>query len=131
MIWDPLHELVTLHDRVSRRHGQGDASWVPPVDLLETSEAFVLVAELPGFKAADVTITATAGTLVLAGERPLLAPAPERFLRIERSSGRFSRSFAFGEDIDVEAITATFERGLLTIRVPKASATRHARIVIR
>lgn len=131
MIWDPLHELVSLHDRVNRRHGQGDAAWTPPVDLLETHDAFVLVAELPGFKAADVTVTATAGTLILTGERPPVVPAPERFLRIERGSGRFSRSFTFGEDIDVEAITATFERGLLTIRVPKASAGRHAHIVIR
>lgn len=131
MIWDPLHDLVALHDRVNRRHGQGDAAWMPAVDLLETNEAFVLVAELPGFKVPDVTITATAGTLVLAGERPPAAPAPDRFLRIERGSGRFSRSFTFGEDIDVDGITATFERGLLTIRVPKASAGRHARIVIR
>jgi HSP20 family protein len=128
MNWDPLHQLATLHRRVDQRHIAGDASWTPAVDLLETHEAFILVAELPGFQADDVTIEATAGTLLLAGER---SPAPGRFLRIERGSGSFARRFEFGEDIVVDAITATFERGLLTIRVPKASASHHARIVIR
>jgi HSP20 family protein len=130
MDWDPLHELVALRDRSSRRPSQPDGAWTPNVDLLETEAAFVLVAELPGLKDGDLEITATSDGLVLAGQRRVLAPPAQRFLRMERGHGRFSRAFAFGEPIDVSGIKAHFDRGLLTITVPKAAPAPDRRITI-
>jgi HSP20 family protein len=130
MNWDPLHELVALHERATRRSAGEESAWAPSVDLLETGEAFLIVVELPGIAAGDFSITASANGLVLSGQRPATIPAPKRFLRMERGHGRFSRSFSFGEPIDPAAVKATFERGLLQVCVPKAGRIEE-RIAIR
>jgi HSP20 family protein len=129
MNWDPLHELVALQER-SRQPIPPDAAWTPSVDMLETRDAFVIVVELPGARAEHLSITATQDGVVLSGERPAPAPPPQRFLRVERGYGRFSRAFNFAEPVDVNAIGAKFERGLLTITVPKAYPASEHRINI-
>lgn len=131
MNWDPLHDLVALHERGERRPPGGDGAWTPLVDLLETDAAFLIVAELPGLGSDDFTITATADRLVLAGTRRAAGPTPRRFLRLERGHGRFSRSFAFASPIDVRGVAAHFDAGLLQITVPKASAGGDRRIEVR
>lgn len=130
MNWDTLHDLVALRERASRRPSQPDAAWSPSVDLLETATAFLLVAELPGLASDDFRVSATHDGLILAGERRSTGPAPQRFLRLERGHGRFSRAFSFGQAIDANAIVATFERGLLTITVPKLDVPADRRIRI-
>ncbi len=131
MNWDPLHDLVALHERGERRPPSGDGAWMPLVDLLETDGAFLIVAELPGLGADDFTITATADRLVLSGARRSAGTAAQRFLRLERGQGRFSRSFAFASPIDARAISAHFDAGLLQITVPKANGGSDRRIEVR
>jgi HSP20 family protein len=118
MNWDPLHELLALHERTARRVSPQDSGWMPNVDLLETEAAFVIVAELPGFGPDDFAITATADGLTLSGQR---APVEgtTRYLRMERGQGRFTRSFVFGEPVSANDIRASFDEGVLTVTVPK------------
>lgn len=130
MNWDTLHDLVALRERATRRPSQPDAAWSPNVDLLETATAFLLVAELPGLGADDFRVSATGDGLVLTGQRRTSSPAPQRYLRLERGHGRFSRAFSFGQAIDANAIVASFERGLLTITIPKADVPSDRRITI-
>src|SRR6476646_4847313 len=106
--WDPLRDLLALHEQLGHLVGTDAPGWTPPVDLYETAGEYVLTAELPG----------------LAGEQ-IDIPC-EQFHRVERGHGRFSRAFALPEIIDVEAITADLKDGILTITIPKA-ADRGAR----
>jgi HSP20 family protein len=130
MNWDSLHELVALRDRATRRQPTADSAWTPSVDLLDTAAAFFIVVELPGIDAADFSINAAGNKVVIAGGRQPVDPPPLRYLRMERGYGRFSRVFSFDEPVNTGAITASFDRGLLTVTIPKGLATADRRITI-
>lgn len=127
--WDPLRDLLALHEQLGHLVGADAPGWTPPVDLYETPDAFVLSAELPGLSRDDIEIHAEDMRITLRGAR---AASPgreipcEQFHRVERGHGRFSRTFALPEPIDVDAITADLKDGVLTITVPK-SANRGTR----
>src|SRR5918997_965189 len=91
--------------------GQTDQSrrWVPPVDLVEAEDHFVLKADLPGLSEADVSIEVQDGTLTISGERSAEHESHERgWYRIERSFGSFSRSLTLPDGVDPDAISAQF-----------------------
>lgn len=117
--WDPLHDLLTLQERIDCLSGE-TSGWAPPVDLCETSDRYQLVVELPGLARDDVHIRVQQNTLTVEGERPAASDARrELYHRVERGHGRFSRSFRLREPIDAEAITADLREGVLNITVPK------------
>lgn len=129
MVWDPIHDLIGYGDRDIERHA--NRGWVPPVDIYETADHYVLVAELPGFGPTDFTVSATAGSVTLSGSRPPLDVGAPQFLRIERGQGDFSRTFSFPEAISMPGIEADLREGLLTVIVPKAAFVAPQRIDIR
>lgn len=131
MTWDPLHELLHVHTRGSDWRQRSAAGWLPPVDLHETPAAFVMVAELPGFGPADVQVNATVSSLTLSGHRPTPEAPGDQYLRMERGQGPFSRTFEFREAIDPAGITAEFDRGLLTVTIPKSRSLQSRRIDVR
>lgn len=105
--------------------------WLPPVDIRESDEAFVFTAELAGLDKEDVEITVEDGILTLKGERLFNEADEEKnYRRIERAYGTFSRSFTLPSAVDAERIEATFENGLLTVRVPKAEVAKARKITI-
>jgi HSP20 family protein len=130
MNWDPLRGMVTLRGRPGRHPPLGEAAWIPSVDLLEAESSFLIIVELAGLGASDFSLTTSGNGLTLSGERPAPAGPAEGFIRLERGHGRFSRTFSFAEPVDVDAMQATFERGLLRITVPKARGADRRRIVI-
>ena len=95
MSWDTLRDLVALHERTFSGEPMVGTSWVPAVDLHETAERYILVAELPGVRLSDFEIAATATTVTVAGIRPAMAVDAVQYLRVERGQGRFSRTFSF------------------------------------
>ena len=121
--WDPLRDLLTLHDQLGQLVGADAPGWTPPVDLYETAREFVLTAELPGLSRDDIEIHAEDFRIVIRGARrttPGRDVPCEQFHRVERGHGRFSRAFALPEAIDVERISADLKDGLLTVTIPKA-----------
>ena len=67
--WDPIRDLLAIQQRLDR-FAPGPAGWTPPVDLLETPDAYVVMAELPGVEREDLTISMhDDGRLTVAGER--------------------------------------------------------------
>jgi HSP20 family protein len=132
--WDPLRDLLALHEQIGQLVGTDAPGWTPPVDLYETSGGFVLMAELPGLTRDQIEIHAEEGRLVLRGERTSGPGAPgshvscEQYHRVERGHGRFSRAFALPEPIDVEGVTADLKDGLLTVTIPKAGGRGTRRI---
>ena len=105
--------------------------WVPAMDLTEADDHFVLKADLPGLTDDDVSIEVQDGTLTIAGERRAEHVSREKgWHRIERSFGRFSRALALPEGINPDAVTAEFDKGVLTVRIPKPEERKPRRITI-
>ncbi len=89
-------------------------------DIRDTGDAYVLEADLPGFKKDDINIELGDGNMTIRAERH--SEAEEKgeggYLRQERSYGSFSRSFST-EGVDVNAMQAKFNDGVLTLTMPK------------
>jgi len=113
--------------------GQTDQGrrWVPPVDLVEAEDHFVLKADLPGLAEGDVNIEVQDGTLTISGERAAEHEEREKgWYRIERSFGRFSRSLTLPDGVDPDRIAASFDHGVLEVRIPKPEQRKPRRIEI-
>jgi HSP20 family protein len=105
--------------------------WMPAMDLVETGDHFVLRADLPGMSEADIKLEVEDGVLVLSGERKdEHETKKEGFHRVERAFGTFSRSLTLPKGIDPEAVTASFDRGVLEVRIPKPEERKPRRISI-
>ena len=117
--WDPLRDLLALQEGIGQLVNADAPGWTPPVDLYETPSAYVLTAELAGLPRHAVDIHAEEHRIVIRGERTDTT-ACDRYHQIERGHGRFSRTFALPEVIDVDAVTADLKDGLLTVTIPKA-----------
>ncbi len=119
----------TLFDVADERGGI--QRWVPPMDLLEAEDHFVLKADLPGLGEDDVSIEIQDGTLTVAGERKAEHESTERgWHRVERTFGRFSRSLTLPEGVDPEGVSAAFDKGVLEVRIPKPEQRKPRRIAI-
>ena len=120
--WDPLRDLLALHEQIEHLAGPDAPRWSPLVDLYETAGAYVLTAELPGLSRDEIEIQAEEFRIVIRGERRG-APAGdvhcERFHHVERGHGRFSRAFSLPDVIDVDSVSADLKDGLLTVTLPK------------
>jgi HSP20 family protein len=128
--WDPLQDLLALHERLNRLAGDNAPGWVPPVDLYETADHYVISVELPGLSREDFQIGVQDGKVVLKGQRPPRHAENEQFHRVERGHGQFSRSFALPQPIDETSIAADLRDGVLTVTIPKL-AQRPRRIEVR
>jgi HSP20 family protein len=129
--WDPLRDLLALHEQLGHLVGTDAPGWTPPVDLYETAGEFVLSAELPGLTREQIEIHAEDGRITIRGARTTTVGREiscEQYHRVERGHGSFSRTFALPEAIDVDAITADLRDGVLTIMVPKATNRAARRI---
>jgi HSP20 family protein len=106
-------------------------SWVPPVDVVEEKDAILVSAELPGLRPEDVEIQYENGVLVLRGQRTFQQESSDRtYHRVERAYGTFVRSFTLPRSADPDKITASFQNGLLEVRVPKREEAKPKMIPI-
>ena len=136
--WDPARELAGMEvDRLNRMFSEfyGDAfarGWVPPVDIYETDDhEVVLKAEVPEMKREDIDVTFENGVLTLKGERKFEQEANrDRYQRLERRYGSFSRSFTLPNTIDASRISAAYKDGVLTIRLPQREEAKPKQIAV-
>jgi HSP20 family protein len=138
--WEPLRELSSLQTEMNRLFNTvfdtpvadgGARRWVPAMDLVETADAFVLRADLPGVRQEDVKIEVEDNLLTVSGERAAEHESRgEGFYRLERAFGSFSRSLTLPKGIDSEAVAASFTNGVLEVRIPKPEQAKPRRIEI-
>lgn len=126
--WDPLRDLLALHDQIGQFVGTDAPGWTPPVDLYETPRDYVLTAELPGLSRDHIEIQAEENRVVIRGERASTCVPCEQYHRVERGHGRFSRTFTLPDAIDVDAVTADLADGVLTVTLPKAAVAGPRRV---
>jgi HSP20 family protein len=144
--WEPARELHTIQQEMNRLFntffdtpgpgsgggGNGGARrWIPAMDLVETDEHFVLRADLPGLSDEDIKLEVSDGVLTLSGERKAEHETrKDGFYRLERASGTFSRSMTLPDGVDTGAISASFDRGVLEVRIPKPAERKPQRVEI-
>jgi len=101
--------------------------WQPAVDIVETDASILILVELPGFSAADLTVEVKGQLLVLSGLKPKPPPGEDiKFHCLERSQGRFGRELQLFWPVNSHRGTARLTEGLLTIEFPKIADQRQA-----
>ncbi len=96
------------------------ASFLPPADVVETADAFELALSLPGFQKEAVQIVIEKNKLTISGERPRPTAEEGRTWRLAESGfGTFERTFTMPDSVNVGAISARFELGILVVLLPK------------
>ena len=103
----------------------------PAVDIVETPEAFVLTADIPGADADHVDIAYERGKLTLLARVAERRPENARYIAREFGVGDFRRTFQIGEGIDASRIDAEFAHGVLTLRLPKTETARTRKIAVK
>ena len=101
------------------------------MDLVEAEDHYVLKADLPGLSEDDVKIEFEDRTLTISGERKSEQETKkDGYVRVERAFGSFSRSLTLPEGVDGDAVTASFDRGVLEVSIPKPEVRKPKRIEI-
>jgi HSP20 family protein len=131
--WDPLRELADLHERLDRLiepGAGGPAAWTPPVDIVETDDAWLVEAELPGVDRKDVSIELRDNELSISGE--IKERKREGILRRRtRRVGAFDFHVMLPGHVDADDVEASIEDGVLTVRIPKPEQARAHRIEVK
>ncbi len=141
--WDPSAEVDSLQSEVNRlfngffgadRTGSrafGDRRWIPPMDVRENEDDISLTVDLPGLSRDDVSIEIKDGVLTVAGERRAEREREDGgYHRIERSYGSFSRSVGLPDGVAEEDVSASFDNGVLDVRIPKPAEREPHRVAI-
>jgi len=137
--FDPFRDITSLRDEMNRLFTRtlgeggsaGGSAWTPAVDIFDAADAIVLKAELPGLSPDDIDIEIDESVLTLKGERRFEETVEEgRYYRVERAYGAFQRSVTLPQSVKADEITATFEHGVLTVRVPKADEVKPRKIAV-
>ena len=132
--WDPFRDLRTVEEEFDRMVGQAFSknAWVPALDVRESEDRFMVTMDLPGLEPDQVEVTFEDQVLTVRGTREFSKDAEdEHYHRIERSYGSFARSVRLPHTADVEKIQASFDKGVLSIEVPKREEAKPKRIEIK
>jgi HSP20 family protein len=142
--WEPLDTLRRQVDRMFEDFGRGFGLWrpfggslfdmrpswameegpakSPAVDLVEKDKEYEISAELPGMDASNIEVKLSNGVLTIKGEKQEEKEEKKKdYYLSERRYGSFQRSFQLPEGIDEEKIEANFDKGVLTIKLPKGA----------
>lgn len=128
--YDLLNNFRRQMDQALGELEGGRATYGPAVRLDDRGSQLVLSADLPGMTDKDVSITATADGMTVAGERSVEPPSGYSVHRQERPSFKFSRSVSFPVRIDVEKVKAVVANGVLTVTMAKAAEAQPRQISI-
>lgn len=140
--WRPFSNLLSVQDRVNRlfdnefasdadRNQESSPVWHPTTDIYETKDDYVVKMEVPGLKREEITIETCENTLSIKGERNVETDVKkESFLRVERYTGKFSRTFMIPREIDSKKINASMKDGILELRLPKTEIQKTRSIPI-
>jgi HSP20 family protein len=103
-------------------------AFTPPVDIEETDDAYVIEADLPGVKREDMDIELEGNELLVSGE---VKQREGRFRRRTRRVGRFELRVMLPDGVDGGGVDAMLDRGVLTVRVPKAEKAQRRKIDVK
>jgi HSP20 family protein len=130
--WEPYQDAASLQ-RLYRMLGAAvERTWMPAVDIIDTPGAFVFRAELAGMRPEDVYVELEEDVLTIKGERHQEErPENEAYQSTEWHYGAFQRSISLPHSVQREAIEASYENGVVEVRVPKATDVEWQRIEVK
>jgi HSP20 family protein len=141
--WEPVGELNTIQNEMNRlfntffdqprpsERGGGERRWVPPMDLVENADRYVLRADLPGVREDDVTVQLDDNVLTIAGHRTAEHDPEQGYHRLERAFGAFSRSLTLPDGINPDHVDARFDHGVLEVKIPKPEQKKARQVQIQ
>jgi HSP20 family protein len=137
----PVQEFHTLQDRINRVFQQSfndgrdesltTAGFVPSVDVYEDEHNTTLKIEVPGIDEKDIDVRIENSTLTVHGERKFdKEEKEENYRRIERQYGSFTRTFTLPTTLDLENVSATYDQGVLKIKLAKKAEAKPKQIKV-
>jgi HSP20 family protein len=140
--WDPFSNFNALQQQVNHlfedaasrgaNAESGLTAWAPAVDIYETGNELVVKAEIPEIDQKDLDIRVENNLLTIRGERKFEKNISEdKYLRVERAYGAFSRSFSLPNTVNTEAISAQYANGVLTVHLPKREESKPKQIQVK
>jgi HSP20 family protein len=125
--WEPFRDLASFENEMSRfmnglfeGPGRPVQNWVPALDVWETDSEVVYAFDLPGIPEDKISIETKDDTLTVSAERENTAESSDNgFYRYERRHGMFARAVGLPQGVDADKISASYQNGVLEIRVPK------------
>ncbi|KTD35453.1 heat shock protein, Hsp20 family [Legionella moravica] len=107
------------------------STWSPLVDITEEKDCFLVIADVPGVKKEDISISLEQHVLTIKGERLFeKTEQHQSYTRRERAQGQFYRRFSLPQTADDAKITARYTHGVLEIKIPKKEAATEKKIEI-
>lgn len=141
--WEPAAELNSIQSEMNRLFtslfdsptrpsaGEPMRRWIPAIDLVEDGDRYVLHADLPGVAEQDINVELDAGVLKISGERKATRTEQQGgYRRIERSHGSFSRSLTLPDGVNPDAVEASFDKGVLEVRIPKPEHIKPRKVTV-
>ena len=131
--WEELHRMRQQLDQMFDDAPQQrvSAGVFPLINLTEDKDNYYVRAELPGVKADELDIQATANNIAISGERKIAAEEGVKYHRREREAGTFSRMIGLPGEVDTGKVEAKLENGILTVVVAKAEAAKPKQITVK
>jgi HSP20 family molecular chaperone IbpA len=105
--------------------------YAPDVDICEATDAFTIVADMPGVDEKTVEIDVEQNTLTLRGRLALETPAECTLSHREYRSGSYERAFTLGNEVDRSGVKATMRDGVLRLHLPKVKEAQLRRIPVQ
>lgn len=140
--WSPFRELADLQSRISSLFDRQLAGtelafksdWTPAVDIAEDPKAYTITADLPDVKKEDVNVSVDNGVLSISGERRHESQEGDqkdkKFHRIERSYGKYVRTFRLPDEVDAAKVAAQFKDGVLIVTLPKTTEAKPGKVQV-
>jgi HSP20 family protein len=140
--FEPFREFATLQDRVNRvfresysPEGRDESlttsSFAPAVDVYEDEHNVTLKIEVPGIDEKDIDVRLENNTLNVHGERKIeKEEKEENYRRVERQYGSFTRTFTLPTTVDSEKVSATYDKGVLKVTLPKKAEAKPKQIKV-
>ena len=136
--WEPFRELASFQNEMSRwmnglfdGPGRVTQSWVPALDVWETDSEVVYAFDLPGIPQEKISIEVKDDTLTVTAEREKTEESSnDGFYRYERRYGTFARAVGLPQGVDEDQISASYDNGVLEVRVPKPEEQKPRRIAL-
>jgi HSP20 family protein len=139
--FEPFRGVGTLQNQINRLFNEAfDRSseegnlttWAPAVDIYETEHELVVKADLPDVKPEDLDIRVENNILTIHGERKFEKKVNEdKYLRVERAYGSFTRSFSLSNTVKADEIKADYKDGVLTLTIPKREEAKPKQIKVQ
>jgi len=116
--WNPFTEIDKFFRDIDETFWGKPTHWKPVVDVREEDNLIIIDADLPGMGEEDVKVSVEENVLTISGERKVERQEKDKYHRVERYYGSFARSFTLPSSAEVDKIDASFDKGVLTVKIP-------------